>query len=62
MVVILLTSSGFDLLLLGLGARWHDVDHRHVTKVGIVGTVEPVVFDESLKIVDVRWPTLGVVE
>jgi hypothetical protein len=38
------------------------VDYRHATKVGIVSTVKPVVFDESLKIVDVRWPTLGVVE
>jgi hypothetical protein len=35
-----ITSSGFDLLfLLRLGASWHDVDHRHVTKVGIVGIV-----------------------
>ena len=53
----------FDLLLLfGLRARGHDVDHRHVTKVGIVGIVEPVLSDESLKIVDVRLPALRVVE
>jgi hypothetical protein len=34
------------------------VDHRHVTKVGIVGIVEPVLSDESLKIVDVRLPAI----
>ena len=45
-----------------LGARWHDVDHCHVTKVRIVGIVEPVLSDESLKIVDVRLPALRVVE
>ena len=28
-----------------LAARRHDVDHRHVTKVGIVGIVEPVLSD-----------------
>ena len=57
------TSSRFDLLLLlGLEAHRHDVDHRHMTKVGIVGAVEPFLLDESLKIVDVRLPPLGVVE
>ena len=49
-------------VLLGLGARRHDVDHRHVTKVGIIGIVEPVLSDESLEIVDVRLPALRVVE
>lgn len=37
------------------------MDHRHPTKVGIVDTVEPVLSDESLKIVDVALPALGVV-
>ena len=41
-----------------LGARRHDVDHLHVKKVGIVGKVEPVLSDESFKIVDVRLPAL----
>jgi hypothetical protein len=36
--------------------------NRHVTKVGIVGIIEPVLSDESHKIVDVHMPALRVVE
>ena len=46
------------LVLARLGARRHDVDHRHVTKVSIVGIVEPVLSDKSLKVVDVGLPAL----
>ena len=49
-------------ILLKLGASRYDVDYRHVTKVGIVDAVELVVLDENLKIVDLRWPTLGIVD
>jgi hypothetical protein len=38
------------------------MDHRHVTKVGIVGIVQAVLLDEGLKIVDVPLPALRVVE
>jgi hypothetical protein len=40
------------------GARRNDVGYSHVAKVGIVGIVEPIVSDESLKIVDVGLPAL----
>ena len=49
-------------LLLGLGARRHDVNHRHVTQRGIVGIVEPILPYESLKIVDIRLPALRIVD
>jgi hypothetical protein len=54
-------SGRRDRVLLRLGGRRHDVDDGHVTKVGSVGIVEPIVSYESLKIVDVRLPALRVV-
>jgi hypothetical protein len=39
--------------LLGLSARWHDLDNGHVAQVGIVRIVEAVVSDQSLEIIDV---------
>ena len=33
-----------------------------MTKVGIIGIIEPVLSDESFEIVDVRLPALRVVE
>jgi hypothetical protein len=50
-----------DTILLGFGARRHDVDYRHVTKVGIISIVEAIRSDESLKILDVCLPALRVV-
>src|SRR5215831_19345525 len=48
------------LHLLGLWARRHNVDHRHLTKVGIVRIIEPIGADEGFEIIDIRLPALGV--
>ena len=36
------------------------MNHRHVTKVGIVGIAEPILSDESLEVIDVCLPALRV--
>ena len=41
---------------LGSESALRHMDHRHPTKVGIVDTVEPVLPDENLKILDVVLP------
>jgi len=38
------------------------MDHAHVTKVRIVDRGELVLSDKTIKIIDVRLPTLGVAQ